>query len=201
MTRPNGAAIEEAAITPKPRFGERPDVFASLEEYELSPADVGIVGEIPVVLQVKFGRPRPQEWVCCHPDPGRMRYYHVVKDDRRNKLFVVHPRVASVVGSNAKQHRILQAITTEGDLYLWPAPIEGRFEADIGHFNAQQMALKGWIRVEFRFPAWHAVEPAEDLGEPQWPDLDFKEVLTKGFAGHMIDTEDHPFIRHMLGRK
>jgi hypothetical protein len=77
-------------------------VFESLEDYAVSPSEIGI-GETQVVLQVKFGRPRAQEWVRCHPEPERMRYYHAVKDQKNSKLFIVHPRILSLVGSQARR--------------------------------------------------------------------------------------------------
>jgi hypothetical protein len=199
MTRPNGAAIEEAAVTPKPKFDDGPNVFESLEDYAVSPSEVGI-GETQVVLQVKFGRPRAQEWVRCHPEPERVRYFHAIKDQKANRLFVVNPRMLSLVGSQAKLYRVRQAISTDGELYLWPAPVEGRLESDITHFNAQQAALNRWIRIEWGGKAFVAVEPQGDLGEPEWPELTFREVLEMGLAGHLINNENHPFIKRLLGR-
>ena len=199
MTRPNGAAIEDAAVTPKPHFDERPDVFESLEDYTVNPSEVGI-GETQVVLQVKFARPRAQEWVRCHPEPERVRYFHAIKDQKANKLFVVNRRILSLVGTQARLYRVRQAITTDGELYLWPAPVEGRLESDITHLNAQQAALSRWIRIEWAGKAFLAVEPQGDLGQPEWPELAFQEVLELGLTGHLINDENHPFIKRLLGR-
>jgi len=194
MTRPNGAAIEEAAVTPKPKFDDRPNVFESLEDYAVSPSEIGI-GETQVVLQVKFGRPRAQEWVRCHPEPERMKYFNAVRD-----LFIVNPRVLSLVGTQARLYRVRQAITTDNELYLWPAPVEGRLESDITHLNAQQAALSQWIRIEWDGKAFVAVEPQGDMGEPEWPELTFQQVLEMGLAGHLINNADHVLIRRLQGR-
>jgi len=199
MTRPNGAAIEEAAVTPKPKFDDRPNVFESLEDYAVSPSEIGI-GETQVVLQVKFGRPRAQEWVRCHPEPERMKYFNAVRDQKTSKLFIVNPRVLSLVGTQARLYRVRQAITTDNELYLWPAPVEGRLESDITHLNAQQAALSRWIRIEWAGKAFLAVEPQGDLGQPEWPELAFQEVLELGLTGHLINNENHPFIIRLLGR-
>ena len=199
MTRPNGAAIEEAAVTPKPKFDDRPNVFESLEDYAVSPSEIGI-GETQVVLQVKFGRPRAQEWVRCHPEPERMKYFNAVRDQKTSKLFIVNPRVLSLVGTQARLYRVRQAITTDGELYLWPAPVEGRLESDITHLNAQQAALSQWIRIEWDGKAFVAVEPQGDMGEPEWPELTFQQVLEMGLAGHLINNADHVLIRRLQGR-
>ena len=199
MTRPNGAAIEEAAVTPKPKFDDGPNVFESLEDYAVSPSEIGI-GETQVVLQVKFGRPRAQEWVRCHPEPERMKYFNAVRDQKTSKLFIVNPRVLSLVGTQARLYRVRQAITTDNELYLWPAPVEGRLESDITHLNAQQAALSQWIRIEWDGKAFVAVEPQGDMGEPEWPELTFQQVLEMGLAGHLINNADHVLIRRLQGR-
>ena len=198
MPKANGAAIEAAAI-PQPLYTERPDVFALIEECKIDPAEAGI-GETPVVLSVKFGRPRSQDWVRCHPDPARVYLFHGIKDQTDNKLYVVTPAILSLVGSQARTFRARQAITPERELYLWPAPAEGRLESDIAHLNAQQMALSRWVKIVWDRKTFRAVEPEGDLGEPQWPDLPFNEVLAMGLTPHLLDREDHPFVKRLLGR-
>jgi hypothetical protein len=174
-------------------------VFESLEDYAVSPSEIGI-GETQVVLQVKFGRPRAQEWVRCHPEPERMKYFNAVRDQKTSKLFIVNPRVLSLVGTQARLYRVRQAITTDNELYLWPAPVEGRLESDITHLNAQQAALSQWIRIEWDGKAFVAVEPQGDMGEPEWPELTFQQVLEMGLAGHLINNADHVLIRRLQGR-
>jgi hypothetical protein len=199
MAKPNGAAIEEAAIpAPKPDFSGRNDVFTDLADYMVDPAAFGIE-EAPVVLQVKFQRPSNQEWVRCHAEPGRIGYFDCVRDRRANKLYAVHPAVRPLVRSQARPYRVLQAITTDRELYLWPAPAAVVMESDLTHHNAQQQALTGWVRVEWDGGGFRAVSPKADLGAPQWPDLSFMEILKLGLAGRLIDREDHPLVKRLLG--
>jgi hypothetical protein len=129
-----------------------------------------------------------------------VRYFHAIKDQKANKLFVVNRRILSLVGTQARLYRVRQAITTDGEIYLWPAPVEGRLESDITHLNAQQAALSRWIRIEWAGKAFLAVEPQGDLGQPEWPELAFQEVLELGLTGHLINDENHPFIKRLLGR-
>ena len=129
-----------------------------------------------------------------------MRYFHAIKDQKANKLFVVNRRILSLVGTQARLYRVRQAITTDGELYLWPAPVEGRLESDITHLNAQQAALSQWIRIEWDGKAFVAVEPQGDMGEPEWPELTFQQVLEMGLAGHLINNADHVLIRRLQGR-
>jgi len=77
---------------------------------------------------------------------------------------------------------------------------EGRLESDITHLNAQQAALSQWIRIEWDGKAFVAVEPQGDMGEPEWPELTFQQVLEMGLAGHLINNADHVLIRRLQGR-
>jgi len=94
----------------------------------------------------------------------------------------------------------MRSRTRKPTSYLWPAPVEGRLESDITHLNAQQAALSRWIRIEWAGKAFLAVEPQGDLGQPEWPELAFQEVLELGLTGHLINNENHPFIIRLLGR-
>ena len=38
-----------------------------------------------------------------------------------------------------------------------------------------------------------------DLGEPQWPDKSFRELIAIAFRDNVIDRADHPVIRELNG--
>jgi hypothetical protein len=38
-----------------------------------------------------------------------------------------------------------------------------------------------------------------DLGEPQWPDKTFRDLLELAFRDRRIDRADHPVIRELAG--
>lgn len=38
-----------------------------------------------------------------------------------------------------------------------------------------------------------------DLGEPQWPDKSFRDLLATAFGDYLIDREDHEVIRELNG--
>jgi hypothetical protein len=48
---------------------------------------------------------------------------------------------------------------------------------------------------------YHARLPEEYLGEPDWPDQSFSELLMTAYRGHMIDTENHPVFALVKGKK
>jgi hypothetical protein len=38
-----------------------------------------------------------------------------------------------------------------------------------------------------------------DLPEPEWPSCGFEEILAKAFQGRVIEDENHPIVRGLLG--
>ena len=38
-----------------------------------------------------------------------------------------------------------------------------------------------------------------DLGEPQWPEKSFRDLLEIAFRHNLIDRPDHPVIRELAG--
>jgi hypothetical protein len=196
MSKPDGAAIEAAAL--RPDFGNPPNVFVDFETYAIDPGEFGI-GEVRQTLVVKFARPGSQEWVRCHPAPERVRYFNCLREQRERKLFVVHPSLCSVLGPQIRRYRVTQAITTDGVSYLWPAPASSAMESDQAHFGAQQLALKQWTRTEWDGRSFGVCTPEIDFGEPPWPDLPFSEILTLALSGHYIDSPGHPLIRRLQG--
>ena len=38
-----------------------------------------------------------------------------------------------------------------------------------------------------------------DLGEPQWPDKSFRDLIELAFRSHLIDRPDHEVVRELAG--
>lgn len=37
--------------------------------------------------------------------------------------------------------------------------------------------------------------------QPQWPEIDFMDLLSKAYEGRIIDSEDHPVFKELMGKK
>ena len=67
--------------------------------------------------------------------------------------------------------------------------------------DRSEMAKKSWIRLvaNMSLGAYEVYEAAGSLPDPEWPDLDFAEILKVAFKGQYITDIDHPVIRRLLG--
>ena len=64
-----------------------------------------------------------------------------------------------------------------------------------------ELAKTKWLRVAANMSAgnYEAFEAVAQLGEPQWPDMPFSEVLKIAFKDFMIDSLDHPVLKQLRG--
>jgi hypothetical protein len=176
MAKPNGAAVETAAIPLKPDFSDRDDVFERVMACAHDPNSFGIA-EVPVEVSIRFERPRKQDWVRCHPDRDRTIGFDCLKDDKSGKLYIVTPAIRSLIATQARTYHVRQAVTYDRVSYLWPVPVDPPSEINLAHLNAQQLALSQWVRLEWDGKTYKAYNPQGELGDPEWPPSTFKELL------------------------
>jgi hypothetical protein len=58
-----------------------------------------------------------------------------------------------------------------------------------------------WIRLAANrnLGAYEISEAIADYGEPEWPNLKFKEILKIAFKDRLIDSPNHAFIQQLRG--
>ena len=88
---------------------------------------------------------------------------------------------------------------------FWPVPLPDR-EGKINEWHrsaglAAQQAMKGWVRVVAnKSLRGYDVFPAlSRYAEPEWPNLQFHELLKLAFQDRMITTLDHPVLLKLRG--
>jgi hypothetical protein len=91
-------------------------------------------------------------------------------------------------------------------VFLWAARLPTA-ESNSGrtwHQSALLVAEQAktlWVKMagNRNLGAYEFVKARGDLGEPQWPEKTFLELLTVAFRERIIDTMDHPVVRDLLG--
>jgi hypothetical protein len=188
-------------LAPKPIFSERPDIFIDLADYIVPRDEIGIA-ETAQTVAVKFDKPDGQTWIRCHPDPERQSQIYGFRDRTRGsrKLLVVPRSLLHLLGHQVRLYRVLQGVTPDGETYLWPAPMAGAMDSDIAHFNAQQLALRSWVRIEWDGRTFAVHTPLGDAwGEPRWPEQSFQQLLEIALRPCIISSESHDAIKRLQG--
>jgi hypothetical protein len=182
---------------------DRPSVFTDLESIMLTDAEDG-VDEEQFTSDVIFGKPNNQSYVRCHPDPDRVTRVFGIKDKNSlGRIFIVPKPLLPKLGPLCQRYILRQAITSAGVSSIWPAPLpSGKKDNPSGasHLGIQQRALREWVRLYWddNHSTFHGALPLADLGEPQWPDKTFKELLSIAVTGYVVDSEEHHLFRRLV---
>jgi hypothetical protein len=79
---------------------------------------------------------------------------------------------------------------------------EGRHdEWNRSALEAAKMAQTRWIRLaaNLALGAYDVYQAIGDLPEPEWPEVEFEDMLRIAFRNHFIDSLDHPVVRRLRG--
>jgi hypothetical protein len=161
-----------------------------------------------VLTSVPVRKPDRREFVRVHPDPAYT--LDTLLLERRNGIdqenYLVMPAIQHLVLPELRRVRLFTAITRRGVLFLWPIklPLEDadrmRRVSETALLAAEQ-AKTLWVRVPWNHDlgGYELHRAKGDLGEPQWPDKSYRDLLEIAFRHNVIDRPDHPVIRELEG--
>jgi hypothetical protein len=159
-----------------------------------------------LITTIRVGKPHRQHFVRVHPDAA----YRVspvatieLKDDR--ETYLVAPTMATELADEFRPVGLFTAITRGGTLFLWPVPLPGLDgKHNPWHRSAMiavEKAQDRWVRVAANMEAggYDISEATANIGEPDWPDMPFSEMVRIAFEGRVIDRPNHPLILKLRG--
>jgi hypothetical protein len=192
-----------------PNIDNRPSVMVDLKDAFITDEESAFgAAEAEIFLNVKFGKPDDFDWIRCHPDSARTRQFRGIQDKKdRGKIYLVKPKVLPLLGHRCKNYLLRQAVTMDGEPFLWPAPLPGLREApsDAVHLAAQHEAVDRWIRLEWisqnsAYKTHRLTEPSKK--EPKWTTETFEELLQRALGGDRVISDDkHPLVQYLLNAK
>jgi hypothetical protein len=68
--------------------------------------------------------------------------------------------------------------------------------------EAAERAITSWLRIKANMSLGVAYELFEATGnfpEPEWPEVEFSEILRVAFRERYIDSIDHPLVKRLRG--
>ena len=159
-----------------------------------------------LITMIRVGKPQKQHFVRVNPDPAyRISPMAIIdlKDDRES--YLVTPTLAAELAGEFTSVALFTAITRAGTLFLWPVPLPG----PDGKHNpwhrsaliAVERAKSRWVRIVANMEAggYDISEAAANIGEPEWPEISFDEIVRIAFEGKIVDRPDHPLILKLRG--
>jgi hypothetical protein len=183
-----------------------PDPFdpASLR---LSQSFTAVVGVKKALLSVPVRKPDKSWFVRAHPDPDYRLQTAVIelKEDRETYLVKgdLWPELAAE--ATFKPKLFVTAINRQNVAFLWevnlPRPDGKTDEWTRTALEAVNRATKSWVRLtaNMSLGAYDLFEATGALGEPEWPQTPFKELLRIAFKDRFISDLNHPVLRRLRG--
>ena len=151
--------------------------------------------------------------------PGKMEWVHLLDDEDflvpgaalldlqdGGRMYLVVPDIAAQLDDDVRLYTLAPALTRQDKLFLWPCPMIRPGETPIpwhaSHNDAFNAARSGWIRMKSNRACgfYDIIEQEKIMPEPDWPDMSFADMLQTAFNDdHIVDRDDHPALRRLLG--
>lgn len=206
--KPNGTSSAPAAETETSAAlpaGEPRDPFdpAALRIDSTTNASLGV--ERPILV-VPVRKPDRQMFFRVHPSPDMRIDCHIIELQNEREIYLVTPHIAAMLPGETKPARFLTCIPrVGGGIFLWPLKLPSEDGRTSGWAmtaqKAAELAETKWVRMQSNMGMGaYDVSTSTHIPDPVWPEISMRELLRIAFGdGRLIDRDDHPVIRQLLG--
>ena len=128
-----------------------------------------------------------------------------VELQEERETYLVTPAIVEALADEVKLVRLHLTVTRGGGVFLWPVPLPGPDgRRNPWHDAAERAALEAtrrWVRVKPNMGAgtYDVDAAAAEIAEPEWPDLEMRELLRLAFGERLIADLEHPVVRRLRG--
>lgn len=161
-----------------------------------------------VLTTVKCRKPISQNFVRVRPGDDWAMKAGVFEDKtERGGFYLVKPEVYWALGNELRPVYLFTAINRQGEVFLWPCKLPGPDGRSNDWYDtalvAAGRAQERWIRVPPNMSAgrYDIFEAQDELSEPEWPDISFRELLELCFKDRLVDSHDHSIVKRLRGEE
>ena len=157
-------------------------------------------------------RPRPNSFFRVHPEYTYTTHIYIDKgeDGLEKDSYLLTPRFVEdelpddFMGPIRRFCHYLTKERHADKAFIWRIGIPDVGGRDNEYNRTAReianMAMIRWLRIQLGVGSWDYYEPRfEILDEPVWPDLPWREIMSLGYKGRVIDSMNHPVMRAMAG--
>ncbi len=198
--------LQETSLVNKPEPTTVTKSTSSILSSLRLPDTYNASGGTALPLKATYGKLNKHRFCRVHPS-DEYKFRCLVVDDKDNgETYLAAPNMASQLGSLATPKTIRLAVDNAGTPKLIGEPDldpSGRRNLwQSSYKDAIKQAENDWVRVQANMAAGqYEITPSmSDLGFPRWPKQSMDELINDAFAGRIIDSPDHPYIRQIQGR-
>jgi hypothetical protein len=134
-------------------------------------------------------------------------YFLEHESEMDRTTYLVAPDLRSALVEHLRKVRLFTCMDKRSNVFLWPSRLptaDGSASAQSWYRSAllaAERAKTAWIRIAGNkaIGAYETYVAKGDLGEPQWPDHTFAQLVEIAFRDKRIADLDHPVIRDLHG--
>jgi hypothetical protein len=163
-----------------------------------------------ILLSIPVRKPGKHEFFRVNPDPDYAIDAPIYEHENglNRDLYWIHPDLLHELRPELRWVRLFYCRSRRGVDFLWPAKLpladgsgSGRAWAESA-LEIADAAMKSWVRMAGNTDSgrYELFEAQGDLGEAEWLDKSFRELIELAFKGRVIDHPDHPVLQDLYGR-
>ena len=163
------------------------------------------IGVKKLLLTIPVRKPHRQEFIRVHPDESYQLQTAILEMKEDRESFLVDPSLWNELPGEIAPKVILTTINKQGVLFLWPIRLpepDGRHDSwNHSALEAANIAKSRWVRIAANMPlgAYDVYDAGSELATPEWPKMDFQQLLELGFKDRLITSIDHPAVKKLRG--
>jgi hypothetical protein len=158
-----------------------------------------------LLTTIPVRKPSRQTFFRVHPDPAYRDVFPIIdlKDDREE--YIVVKSLVPELATEIVYKQLVLTITRQGTVFFLPLRLPGPDGKDMEWWRSLRehagLAQTHWIRVvpNRDLGAYEALQAADNLSEPEWPELGFWELIRIAFKEYLITDLSHPVVRRLRG--
>lgn len=196
----NGAGVDDAAPAPHTHDPYDPKNLVLKQDFAAASGVRKLVTMVPVRKPNRF------EFVMVHDDPSfHLQTAALVFKEDREELFLVDPTLWPELVAEIRPIGLYTTMNRQNVVSLWPVKLpgpDGRIDTwNASALDAVSRARKQWVRVaaNMSLGGYEVYEATGGLSQPQWPDLDLREILSIAFRDRYIRDADHVVLKKLRG--
>ena len=200
-TNPVEAAANPASV---PQATSPPDPFDPAN-LRLDQSFTETVAVKKLLTTIPVRRPGRQTFFRVHPDPEYRDQFPIIdlKDDREE--YIVARPLVPALASEIVLKQLCLAITRQGVVFFLPLRLPSPDGKDMEWWRSLRehadRAQTNWIRVIANqgLGAYEAWVAADNLSEPEWPELKFWDLIKIAFKDYLITDLNHQVVKRLRG--
>jgi len=164
------------------------------------------LGVKKAIVTVPVRKPGRQDFIRVQSDPAFRLETSLLNLKEERDVYLVSRELWSPLAGEITPMVLVTVANRQKVVSLWPIRLPGA-DGRLDDWNASALeaahrAQGKWVRVmaNMSLVAYDVFEATGDIPEPEWPELNFEELLRIAFKGRFIDTLDHPVVQRLGGQ-